>query len=351
MRKWIVTGACICAIGAAMLILSAFRTPKYLTRYNTMIACEYFLWNQTTPTMFLKKLFENRGQLGAKDILHRVMTNLPHLRGKMRDASIVYVSSNDFEEYCNELVLKGDKRVILVVKGDPTFPDEYSCCDRIEEILASKNLGHIFVQNNNYQGKTNKVSSLPVGINHPKEYKFPFSPRRFDRKIDCILANLKPTTERNTRPLCDFQFANSSAKRLNKMGEDRSDVARLLHEKGVCDFLEARVPQLELYRLKGERAFDISPIGNGFDCYRTWESLMLGCIVIVKSSFLDPMFEGLPVVIINDWSEITEDNLQKWLEQYGDVFHEKNVREKITHKYWMGEIRKVQQQLRIASNS
>ena len=314
-----------------------------------MVACDYFLLNQTSLPSLIKKVYKNRYDLKKRDILHRLLTDLPNLRKKVDHGSIVYVSSNDFEEYCDELILKGNKKIILVVKGDPTFPSEYSCADRIEEILSSDNLGHIFVQNNNYQGPSQKVSSIPVGINHPKKYKFPYFPRTFDRKIDQIIKDLKPTSERKIRPLCDFQFANSSAKRLNKMGEDRSSVAKFLHDHDVCDFLDKRVDQLELYRLKKERAFDVSPIGNGFDCYRTWESLMLGCIVILKSSFLDPLFEGLPVVLIDDWSEITEENLNKWLIKYGDAFHNPHVREKVTHQYWMNLILKKQQELKIAS--
>ena len=31
-------------------------------------------------------------------------------------------------------------------------------------------------------------------------------------------------------------------------------------------------------------AFVASPPGNGFDCHRTWEALILGCIVIVQNS-------------------------------------------------------------------
>ena len=53
--------------------------------------------------------------------------------------------------------------------------------------------------------------------------------------------------------------------------------------------------------------FIISPHGNGLDCHRTWEALALGCYPIIKSSPLDCMFEGLPVIIVNNWNEVTPD--------------------------------------------
>lgn len=352
MKKAVFSVLCLAAAFGTVVLGEAFKTPKYMTRYNMMVACDYYLLNQTTPGHFLKKVYENRHDLKRRDILHRLLTDLPNLRNKVEDGSVIYVSSNDFEQYCDELVFKGDKKVIFVVKGAHTFPDDYTCADKIEKILAADNLGHVFVQNNNYRGPSSeKVSHWPVGINHPKQFKFPHSARKFDRKIDQVLANLKPTTERKIRPLCDFQFANSSARHLSKMGEDRAAIARYLHDRDMCDFLDHRVDQLELYRLKGERAFDVSPIGVGFDCYRTWESLMLGCIVIVKSSFLDPMFEGLPVVLVKDWSEITEKNLQKWLIKYGDVFNDPKVREKVSQQYWHNLVLQKQQELKIASNS
>ena len=37
----------------------------------------------------------------------------------------------------------------------------------------------------------------------------------------------------------------------------------------------------------------------------------LGCIAIVKTSVLDPLYEDLPVWIVQDWKEVTRDNMQK----------------------------------------
>jgi hypothetical protein len=85
--------------------------------------------------------------------------------------------------------------------------------------------------------------------------------------------------------------------------------------------------------------FSISPHGNGLDCHRTWEDLILGCIVIVKTSALDPLYEGLPVVIVKEWNEITPKNLTLWLEKFVDKINDTSVRERLTLKYWMEKIR------------
>ena len=59
--------------------------------------------------------------------------------------------------------------------------------------------------------------------------------------------------------------------------------------------------------------FCISPPGRGIDAHRTWEALMVGTIPICLSSSLDPIYAKLPVLIVKEYSDITEEFL---LEQY-----------------------------------
>jgi hypothetical protein len=63
----------------------------------------------------------------------------------------------------------------------------------------------------------------------------------------------------------------------------------------------------------------ISPQGNGLDCHRTWEALALGCIPIVKESPLDPLFRGLPVMIVNNWKDITQEMLDTFVPNYTEI--------------------------------
>jgi hypothetical protein len=56
----------------------------------------------------------------------------------------------------------------------------------------------------------------------------------------------------------------------------------------------------------GNAKFVLSPPGNGLDCHRTWEALMMGAMPITLSSALDPLFNNIPTVIIKDWSNLTE---------------------------------------------
>jgi len=71
----------------------------------------------------------------------------------------------------------------------------------------------------------------------------------------------------------------------------------------------------------------ISPHGNGLDCHRTWEAIFLGCIPIVRTSPLDPLFEGLPVLIVREWSHITQRLLDTFVPDYSQI-------EKLELSYW-----------------
>jgi hypothetical protein len=81
--------------------------------------------------------------------------------------------------------------------------------------------------------------------------------------------------------------------------------------------------------------FVLSPHGNGLDCIRTWEALCLGCIVIVKKSAIDNLYDDLPVVIVNEWNEVNEQFLQKIITSFSEKQFNLN---KLTMNYWIEKI-------------
>jgi hypothetical protein len=85
-----------------------------------------------------------------------------------------------------------------------------------------------------------------------------------------------------------------------------------------------------------EHAFVLSPHGNGLDCHRTWEALALGCIPIVKSSGLDPLFENLPVWIVHEWSEVTQEAMNCVVNSFKT---QSCQYEKLNLSYWQNLLR------------
>lgn len=81
--------------------------------------------------------------------------------------------------------------------------------------------------------------------------------------------------------------------------------------------------------------FEVAPRGNGLDTHRLWESLYVGTIPIVKTSSLDCLYAGLPVLIIQEWSEVTEEFLEK---KYKEFSEQSFNLEKLFMDYWAKEI-------------
>ncbi len=69
--------------------------------------------------------------------------------------------------------------------------------------------------------------------------------------------------------------------------------------------------------------FVICPEGNGVDTHRLWETLYMGGVPIVRRNiFLTEILKGLPVVVLNDWSELN------------DVEYMQSEWEKVNGKVW-----------------
>ena len=91
--------------------------------------------------------------------------------------------------------------------------------------------------------------------------------------------------------------------------------------------------------------FSLSLFGNGLDCHRTYESILMDNIVIVLSSPLDILYKlhDMPIVIINGISEINSTMLHYWYQKYKNktYLYCKHTRDMLTTKYWIDYMRQM----------
>jgi hypothetical protein len=80
-----------------------------------------------------------------------------------------------------------------------------------------------------------------------------------------------------------------------------------LHQSGLS--FKTYCEQMSEYK------FVISPNGNGLDNHRTWEALYLGCIPIVINHYIYDGYPDLPIIRVNDYSELTQKMLNESLEK------------------------------------
>lgn len=142
---------------------------------------------------------------------------------------------------------------------------------------------------------------------HPKLFQIPMG--QTDRYFGYQwLPFLKDLSEQRPFAKSHFLYLNFLPREFG----DRSKIVRLFENEPYC-FTRTRSGQPYSSIIKGDyykevaaSEFVLSPFGLESDCVRTWETLVLGSIPIVEHTFLDPLFDDLPVLIVHDWEEINE---------------------------------------------
>lgn len=164
-----------------------------------------------------------------------------------------------------------------------------------------------------------KLISIPIGLTNR------YLPSGNTSVIDSLIAQL-PKVKKNILLCANF---------LTHTNSERSIIKQLFANKAFCYHPENKPWDHYLHDIARSK-FVLSPHGNGLDCHRTWEALLMGSIPVVKKSSLDSLYEDLPVLIVNDWQEITEDLLTQ---KYREISKKKYTREKLYAAYWFEKIK------------
>jgi hypothetical protein len=305
-------------------VRGAFEPTRLLWSRGLALLCEH---NGGQPFV--------REQRGGKSLLRFD----PRAYRNVRDGDLVWVRLTALPEFA-ALVLPHIRARFALVTGDDdwSMPSEF---DRAHEVLANRQVACWFTQNFDGTQASGKIHPLPIGIDfhtisNRRKWGHPLAtPREQEQELEALRAAMPPNPSRLLRVHADFHL-NRHARAVG--GETRDAVQAHLRDNPCVEFLREKIPRLELWREKTRYAFVVSPHGNGLDCHRTWESLALGNIVIVKRSPLDALYEGLPVVIVDRWEEVTTVNLRRWHAQYGGLCTAPEVQQRLTNQYWIERI-------------
>lgn len=199
-----------------------------------------------------------------------------------------------------------------------------------DNYLKSDLLKHWFTWNKPYAHP--KLSALPIALNHDRHVPIlgAFLSKKEDfNPTNLLLVNFDVKTNpiRYTllrKALEDWKaFASTNA----YLKEDKFYFTNSIIDKR----LGVKVTNSGYYDMINDYKFILSPPGAGEDCHRTWEALYVGCIPIVRSSAINELYEGLPVLVIDSWEDINEEFLnQKWEE----MSERKYDMSKLTPEYW-----------------
>jgi hypothetical protein len=260
----------------------------------------------------------------------------------MKEGATIYICTTAFRDFITR-VLPDIRKPFILVTGDcdigvphDIFIDESSFLGFLDRPI----LIHWYSQNCIYPGSHPKLTRIPIGLDyHTLKNGFwwgpPISVADQEIELDKIREEAVPLQYREIKCYGNFHFSMGT-----RFAYDRHDALKQI-PKELMAYEPQATTRENSWRNQIKYAFTISPHGGGYDCHRTWETLCLGSIPIVKKSLLDPLYEGLPVLIVDQWTDITQELLDKTLKEYTNINRKKKFQyEKLTLKYWVDKIQK-----------
>ena len=306
-------------------------------------------------------------QPGAKTgFIHRTMY-FPHQDDaeisriiKLHSRFVVVIQQNEYavslfqRDIQPQIHAANKPYVIITCMDDMTFPD--AVVGTLFDMLVPSPLSCRWFATNcrDRQLRENKITPIPYGIDYwtlSRRQSWTNTPMSSACTQDRHLSQLRKSTVHfskrhgghspsplsSPRIYINFQFnldGNGSSERLS---------AYQSIPRELMSIQEAPCNRYDTWGAYSQHVFVASPRGNGLDTIRTWEALMMGCIVIVRrlsdtpaaTTVMEELYADLPVVIIDQWSDITRDFLDHILSKYSQRTFRSD---KLTMKYWIERI-------------
>jgi hypothetical protein len=245
------------------------------------------------------------------------------------DVPIIYSQSGDLKEMFKFSAIL--KRPYILVTGQSDFSPRRSTI-----LSRDRNLALWFAQNNDVAHP--RVAHLPIGLNC-----FEHAPEMHQalRLLGDVTALDKPNTVL-------VNFGNTHPSRRD-VWDQFCGVGKTKYTGLVTCAIKTQQnnimnnPHLVSYYQKvASHKFVVAPRGNGWDTHRLWEALYLGCVPIVMSSPLDPLYEEYPVWIVSSWSDVTPSALQNKYDEFRPRLAD---RDSLFRDHWMRVIETARQRI------
>jgi hypothetical protein len=250
----------------------------------------------------------------------------------MADGMSIFVCSNLLEFFVTNFLDK-IKHTFILVSGMSikTCPVEALSQASFFKLINNKYLIRWCSQNNSIQ-KYPKIVQVPLGIDYHSVYNNPEkwkkiadgnNPVEQERYLNNVVANSVPFYERINKIYVNFEV---NADRFGQRKQCLKDIPKTL-----LAVHQEKMKRIQTWNNTIKYAFVLSPYGQGMDCHRTWEALILGSIPILKSKEFVNLFEGLPVLFVNDWKDVNQQLLDDTIEKFKTMTFNYD---KLTLAYW-----------------
>jgi hypothetical protein len=235
------------------------------------------------------------------------------------DESIVFCKTdfihNAFEKIASQ------KRNCILISGNSDLAVNDTTIKQ-----APKNLKYWFSQNAN----SDKIFGIPIGLENISPCKISGHGHTWDHAIEKHqLISTIPNKPPSKLLYCNFSLDTNPGVRTEVFNfcssmdfitvdvcSNHSQINNKKYSDYIDDILDHRMV--------------VCPEGNGIDCHRIWETLLLGRVPIVKKSTAMQHFEQLPILYLEEWSQLK--NLDIIKQRYNLV--KNNSIAKLNFKYW-----------------
>lgn len=265
----------------------------------------------------------------------------PDILTNLKDHDVLHICSwLSISIFMTTYAKKIDKKVIIVTNDSdfdsPVFEKPVGKGDEINKdailaFLNSDRCVHWFTQNCTLDHP--KVSPIPIGLDyHTLTVTHGMPCLAQERMLNQIRSNKRPFHLRSIRCYGNFHFGMDGKYYTSDRHECFNDVP-----KELVYYEPKMVHRHGTWHNQTYFSFVLSPAGGGYDCHRTWEALILGCIPIVRrfNIPMERLYDDLPVLIVDKWSDVSEDLLKKTVNEFSNKAFNYD---KLTLKYWMNMI-------------
>lgn len=247
-----------------------------------------------------------------------------------KNGCCIYLKIANFMEFIENLDRIPFNFILITGDGDETMPYSIMDIDKFYEIINNNKIIKWYSVNC-LENMHHKFSLIPIGLNyHCDALWHGVSLDIQENMLEKIRINSKPFNKRIC--LC---YSNCHFSQYPQFGNPRQKAFDAI-PPNLIFYEPNKITKEETYINQSKYSFVISPLGHGMDCHRTWEALILGCIVIVQTSPLDSLYKDLPVLIINEWSDITEELLRITIKKFETKTF---LYDKLNLNYWINKIR------------
>lgn len=292
--------------------------------------------NKINETMC--KYVSSRGILKSCDIhSSKPISSIKQLKdydfSKLKDNCSIYVCTSAIPDFVKMIDKINVKFYLVSGDADESCPTDILSDEEFITFIENDKIIKWMAQN--CVKEHAKLFKLPIGLDYHSIVGGHFmNPIQHENLMIDIKNKSKPFYEREIKCYVNF-LSGSMFNMFKNFGYDRKDAINKISPKLIYAE-QIRVNRYESFQNQIKYAFVVSPHGNGLDCHRTWEALCTGSIPIVKTSPLDSLFSDLPVLIVNDWSDVNKELLEKTINEFKNKKFNYN---KLLLKYWVDMIK------------